>query len=249
MNPFVLISGSAGGIGQATAKLFKEKGWHVFGVDRKNARSDESIDDFINEDVSDPSAVRRIASQVSSNTGRLDALVNNAAVQICKPLLEMKPQEWDEIMAINVRSSLLMVQALFPLMKNNDASIVNVSSVHSLATSSNIAAYAASKGALLSLTRAMAIELSSYGIRANALLPGAVNTSMLQKGLNRGHLKGNTTSGLMKEIGGKSLLGRVGSPREIAHAVLFLSDKLQSSFITGQTIIADGGVLCRLASE
>ncbi|WP_319409735.1 SDR family oxidoreductase [uncultured Desulfosarcina sp.] len=249
MKPSVLITGSAGGIGRAAAELFKKRGWTVFGVDRKPVIHGDLVDKFINEDVSDPDAVLKIASEVSERTDRLDVLVNNAAIQICKPLLETAPSEWDEVMAINVRSCLLMVQAVFPLMKNHDASIINVSSVHSLATSNNIAAYAASKGALLALTRAMAIELSSYQIRVNAILPGAVDTAMLHEGLNRGHLGSENTGELLKELGSRSLLGRVGSPLEIAHAIVFLSDPKQSSFITGQTLIADGGVLCRLGSE
>ncbi|MFM6397291.1 MAG: SDR family NAD(P)-dependent oxidoreductase, partial [Planktothrix sp.] len=126
---------------------------------------------------------------------------------------------------------------------------MNVSSVHAIATSANIAAYAASKGAMLALTRALAIELASNNIRVNAVLPGAVDTPMLHSGLSRGHLRGDNVLDLMEQLGSKHVIGRVGQPQEIAEAIYFLADNNRSSFMTGQGLVVDGGATCRLSTE
>ena len=132
-----------------------------------------------------------IFQQARAFTDRLHALVNNAAMQIAKPLLETSVEEWDAVMASNLRSVFLGIKLAHPLFKAaGGGAIVNVSSVHAVATSANIAAYAASKGGLLALTRAMAIEFAPDNIRCNAILPGAVDTPMLRAGLGRGHVQG-----------------------------------------------------------
>ena len=112
-----------------------------------------------------------------------------------------------------------------------------------------IAAYAASKGALLALTRALAIELAPDSIRVNAVLPGAVDTPMLRSGLTRGHLQGANVQELMQDLGRRTVMGRVGRPEEIAQAILFLADGDRSSFMTGQTLVVDGGATARLSTE
>ena len=120
--------------------------------------------------------------------------------------------------------------------------------MHAIATSSNIAAYAASKGALLALTRAMAIELAPDNIRVNAVLPGAVDTPMLRAGLNRENTQDHNIEISMRNLEKKHVIGRVGQPEEIGQTILFLAD-CQSSFITGQSIIVDGGATARLSTE
>jgi glucose 1-dehydrogenase len=126
---------------------------------------------------------------------------------------------------------------------------VNVSSVHAVATSADIAAYAASKGASQALTRAMALEFARDGIRVNAILPGAVDTPMLHAGLMRGHVQGASVEERMADLGRRTVMGRVGKPEEIARAILFLADSEQSSFMTGQSMIVDGGATARLSTE
>ncbi|MCK4964700.1 MAG: SDR family oxidoreductase, partial [Dehalococcoidia bacterium] len=203
----------------------------------------------IRADVSDVAASRRFFEEVSHDEGRLDALINNAAIQVCKPLVETTPEEWDAVMSSNLRSVYLAVRHAYPLMQENGGAIVNVSSVHAIATSANIAAYAASKGAILSLTRALAIELAPDKIRVNAILPGAVDTPMLHEGLARGHLQGANVQELMQELGRRTVMGRVGQPEEIAQTILFLADNSQSSFMTGQALVVDGGATARLSTE
>ena len=142
-----------------------------------------------------------------------------------------------------------MVKEAFSLLKNARGSIVNSSSVHAVATSKNIAAYAASKGGMVALTRAMAIEFADAGVRVNAILPGAVDTQMLREGLSRGHAKGSNIEDQLNNLGQRTVMGRVGDPREIAQSILFLADEEQSSFITGHAMVVDGGATIRLSTE
>ena len=249
MKPVVLITGVAGGIGSATAKVFADAGWHVVGVDRRKVNDVPGVSHFISADISEPNAPERIFDEVRAHEGRMDALVNNAAIQICKPLVETTPEEWDATMTSNVRSVFLSIRQAYPLLKQQGGAIVNVSSVHAVATSAGIAAYAASKGALLALTRAVALELAEDNIRVNAVLPGAVDTPMLHAGLNRGHVEGHTLDELVRGLGKKHVMGRVGRPEEIGRTILFLADSEQSSFMTGQAIVVDGGATARLSTE
>lgn len=247
----VLITGAAGGIGRAIVQLFAEKGWRVIGVDRAAFGEEFPANGlFIQSDISIGSNIETIFAQAHLFTDRLDALVNNAAVQIAKPVLETSVEEWDAVMASNLRSVFLSVKLAHRLFKAaGGGAIVNVSSVHAVATSANIAAYAASKGGLLALTRALAIEFAPDNIRVNAILPGAVDTPMLRAGLNRGHVSGSDILQRLDNLARKTVNGRVGQPEEIAHAIYFLADNEQSSFMTGQAMIVDGGATCRLSTE
>jgi NAD(P)-dependent dehydrogenase (short-subunit alcohol dehydrogenase family) len=250
-NKVVLITGAAGGIGRATVHLFAEKGWRVIGVDRADFGPDFPQNGlFIQSDVARPEDMQIIFKKAHAFTDTLDALVNNAALQIAKPLIETTVEEWDSVMAANLRSAFLGVKLAHPLLKaRGGAAVVNVSSVHAIQTSVNITAYAASKGGLLALTRAMAIEFAPDNIRANAILPGAVDTPMLRAGLGRGHLGGENVQSRLDNLARKTVNGRVGVPEEIAHAIYFLADNEQSSFMTGQALVIDGGATARLSTE
>ena len=247
----VLITGAAGGIGRATVQLFAEKGWHVIGVDRAPFADDFPQNGlFIQSDISDPAHMEAIFRQAHAFTDRLDALVNNAAMQVTKPLLDTSVEEWDAVMASNLRSVFLSAKLAYPLFKEADGgAIVNVSSVHAVQTSADIAAYAASKGGIMALTRAMAIEFAMDNIRVNAILPGAVDTPMLRAGMSRGHVTGDDIHARLENLARKTVNGRVGKPAEIAHAIYFLADNDQSSFMTGQAMIVDGGATARLSTE
>ncbi len=247
----LLITGAAGGIGRATVEIFSQKGWRVIGVDR-SPRYDAFPEDgiYIQADISLPEKIEEIYEKASSYTDTLDAVVNNAAVQIAKPLIDTTADEWDMVMASNLRSVFLGAKLAYPLLKaRGGGAIVNVSSVHAVATSANIAAYAASKGGLLALTRAMAIEFAPDEIRVNAILPGAVDTPMLRAGFNRGHLGAGDVLDRLENLARKTVNGRVGQPEEIARSIYFLADSTQSSFMTGQALIVDGGATARLSTE
>ena len=249
MKKTVLITGILGGIGRATAEVFSKQGWLVIGVDRTALHNPANVDHYIQADIVEADDLKTVFSEVREKTNGLNALVNNAAVQICKPLMETTPKEWDWVMSANLRSVFLGVQQAFLLLKAAKGAIVNVSSVHAMATSQSIAAYAASKGALLALTRAMAIEFGPDGVRANAILPGAVDTAMLHAGLERNLINADHTANMVRELGRKHVLGRVGQPVEIGKAIYFLADNEQSSFMTGQALVVDGGATARLSTE
>jgi NAD(P)-dependent dehydrogenase (short-subunit alcohol dehydrogenase family) len=239
---FVLVTGAAGGVGRAIVALFTEKNWWVIGVDRADFGNDFPASGlFIQADIADPVQLEAIYNQVSRFTDTLDAVVNNAAIQIVKPLLETSAEEWDAVMASNLRTVFLGAKLAHPLLKNRGGgAIVNVSSVHAVATSPNVSSYAASKGGLLALTRSMAIEFARDNIRVNAILPGAVDTPMLSEHLDQAG---------RESLARKTVNGRIGKPIEIAHAIYFLADEEQSSFMTGQSILVDGGATAKLSTE
>jgi glucose 1-dehydrogenase len=247
----VLITGAAGGIGRATVHYFATKDWRGIGVDRNQFGDGYPATGlFIQADISKPGEFESIFAKIRTFTTQLDAIVNNAAVQVSKPLVETTTEEWDEVMASNLRPVFLATKLAFPLLQEaGESAIVNVSSVHAVATSVNISAYAASKGGILALTRAMAIEFAPQNIRVNAVLPGAVDTPMLRAGLQRGHLSGGSVTDRLDNLARKTVNGRVGKPEELASAIYFLADNSQSSFMTGQALVVDGGATCRLSTE
>lgn len=243
-----LITGASGGIGRASVDVFLDEGWQVLAVDKVSAQSGFAKDvHFIQSDLSQPAQIGRLAAEVADLASEgLNSLVNNAALQHTGSLVDTAVEDWDELMAVNLRAPFLLAQALYPLLKKGSASIVNVASVHALATSSHIGAYAASKGGLVALTRSMAIEFAEDGMRVNAVLPGATDTDMLAAGLQRA---GSDLDKGKVALEGKILLKRIAHPTEIARAIFFLVDDSQSSYITGQSLVVDGGASIRLSSE
>jgi NAD(P)-dependent dehydrogenase (short-subunit alcohol dehydrogenase family) len=251
MAKILLITGAAGGIGRATVAHFAEKGWRVIGVDRQPfGEGFPAQGVFIQADIAEPAQLESIFERTKDFTDTLDALINNAAYQIAKPLIETSVEEWDAVMASNLRSVFLAAKLAYPLLKaRGGGAIVNVSSVHAVATSKDIAAYAASKGGLLALTRAMAIEFAPVNVRVNAILPGAVDTPMLRAGLSRDHAGGGSIEQRLENLARNTVNGKIGQPAEIAHAIYFLADQEQSSFMTGQALVVDGGATARLSTE
>ena len=248
---FVMITGSAGGIGRACVARFARRGWRVIGIDKNEFGEGFPQNGlFIQADIARADQFPMIYRKVTPYTTVLHALVNNAALQVSKPLVETTVDEWDLVIATNLRPVFLSARYFHEmLVKAGDSAIVNMSSVHAVQTSTNIAAYAASKGGILAITRAMAIEFAHDGIRVNAVLPGAVDTPMLRSGLGRGQHSGSTLSDRLDNLARKTVNGRIGQPDEIAHAVYFLADGSQSSFMTGQALIVDGGATARLSTE
>jgi len=251
----MVVTGAAGGIGRAIVQRFVAAGWQAIGWDKAPRPADfPRAARYQQVDLAEPAAIARAAAAVRADFPKLHALINNAALQIAKPLLETTVEEWDAVHAVNLRAAFLVSKALFPALQaaaqaGEGAAVVHVASVHALATSANIAAYAASKGGLLALTRAMAIEWAPFGIRVNAVLPGAVDTPMLRAGLARGHLQGAAVEAQLAELARRTVNGRIGKPAEIAAAVYFLADESQSSFMTGQPLVVDGGATARLSTE
>jgi NAD(P)-dependent dehydrogenase (short-subunit alcohol dehydrogenase family) len=243
----VVVTGAAGGVGHATAELFHREGWYVVGIDRKPHPADMDVDRFEVVDLAQNSNVEETFAAIDADLGRIDALVNNAAIQIAKPMVETTAAEWDLIMDTNVRMAFRTMLAAHPRLQERGGSVVNVSSIHAVATSRSIAVYAASKGALVALTRAAALEMAADRIRVNAVLPGAVDTPMLRAGMLA--RADRTVEESMAILSSKTPLGRIGRAEEIAQAILFLADPDRSSFITGQLLLVDGGAAARLSTE
>lgn len=242
MSKNVIITGVNGGIGRKTAKKFSDEGYHVIGTDI-NPDGRTHCDDFWKTDIEISREISSFCKEIKKKYEQINALVNNAAIQIESPLVKTDIDDWDSIFATNVRSIFLLTKHLVDLLRGG--SIINISSVHARATSKGLSAYAASKGAVCSLTRSMALELAEDDIRANAILPGAINTEMLEQGLKRNR---DYEKARQKLIEGTPLK-KVGNPEDVAKLIYFLADPSLSGNITGQEFICDGGVLAQLASE
>lgn len=250
MGKVVFITGVFGGIGYATASFFKEQGWTTIGMDKFCGKDTEGVVDlFLNLDCSAKENVEAAVKRVSDEYGRLDCLVNNAAVQVCESIDSTTEEQWDKVFRSNIRANFLFIKGMHGLLRNARGNVINVSSVHAMATSKNIAAYAASKGAILAFTRSTALEFAEDNIRVNAVLPGAVNTNMLREGIARGNFGGESIEKRIENLGMKTPSKKVGEPMEIAKVIYFLADNEWSSYITGQALVADGGVLAQLSSE
>lgn len=234
MTRVAVVTGAARGIGAAIVAALEADDWHVIAVDRQPIPRPDAIQ----LDLADPEAV----SIAFEHLPRVDALVNNAAMQHFKPLLETTTEEWDAVLAVNLRAPFLCMRALAKQLGAARGAVVNVSSVHAAATSASIAAYAASKGGLNALTRAAAVEFAAQGVRVNAVMPGAVATMALSDGFAR---RPDSEQSLIE----RTPLARVGQPGEIAQAVAFLVDGQRSGFMTGQCMVVDGGALALLATE
>jgi NAD(P)-dependent dehydrogenase (short-subunit alcohol dehydrogenase family) len=216
------------------------------GLDRREPSEELQLDHYVQVDVAREDLAEEIGALLT-RVDRLDALVNNAAMQTEKPLAETSAAEWDEVLATNLRGPFLAIQAASEALRRSRGAVVNVSSVHAVATSPGLAAYAASKGGLAALTRAAALELAPE-VRVNAVLPGAVDTPMLRAGVRR-WAEPDQVDATLDQLALRTPLRRIAAPSEIAQVILFLADGDRSSFVTGQTIVADGGVTAKLSSE
>ncbi|MDP9414432.1 MAG: SDR family oxidoreductase [Pseudomonadota bacterium] len=246
LDKVAIVTGSTSGIGRAAAERFAREGAHVLVTGRSKdegeavatALNDTALRDgtgeaaFVAADASSSEGVREVVAAAVQRWGRVDLLVNNAAMMTFDPISDLEEEDWDKVLAVNLRGPFLFTKYCLPHMSEGSA-IVNVSSVHAAATMSGVVPYASSKGGLEAFTRALAVELRERKIRVNAVRLGAVDTPMLWE-------NPNVKSG--KE---KIDPADVGSPDQIAEAILFLVSNA-SGFATGAVLNVDGGRLARL---
>jgi NAD(P)-dependent dehydrogenase (short-subunit alcohol dehydrogenase family) len=249
-----IVTGGGSGIGFASAFTLACQGATVvlFGIPRELLSSAvqrlraEGLDAYsVVGDVSDSASVRALVAEVLESHHRLDIIVNSAAIQPYGTVQTTSETDWDRVLAVNLKGVYLTAHYGIPAMKRvGGGAIVNVASVQGIACQENVAAYAASKGAVLALTRAMALDHARDGIRVNAVCPGAIDTPMLR--LCAAQNKGTKTEDdVIKEWGLSHPLGRVGKPEEVGALVAFLCGP-SSGFCTGGEYKVDGGLLAKL---
>jgi len=236
-----LVTGAARGIGFAIAERFTAEGARVTLVDVLEDAGRESARRLTNAtfavaDVSNAGDVRRIVDDALARGGRIDILVNNAGILHASEFLELKEEDFDRVLRVNVKSMFLMGQAVAKSMvaAGVHGAIVNMSSVNAVLAIPTQVPYTVSKGAVGQLTKVMALALAPHGIRVNAIGPGTIATEMT-KGLQ-------TDEAARKRIMSRTPLGRLGEPSEIASIAAFLASD-DASYLTGQTIYPDGGRL------
>ena len=243
-----LITGGASGIGRATAELFAREGAAVIIAD-VNSEVGNSVAAkviasggravFETADVTRATDCRCLLERAIQDFGKIDILFNNAGIMRRATVLDLREEDWDRVMAINVKSIYLLSREVIPHMqKNGGGSIINTASGWGLSGGPKAAVYCASKGAVVLLTKAMAVDHGPQNIRVNCICPGDTDTAML-----RGEAKqvGADEANFMADAA-KRPLGRVGSPEEIARAALYLASDA-SSFVTGTALVVDGGGL------
>lgn len=248
-----LVTGTTG-IGRAIALRLAEGGAQVLacGIDSQandNLRDEASRRGLSLEtelcDVSAPEQVARVTNFAVQRWGGIDILVNAAAIHPFGTVLETEPETWNRCMGVNVGGIFLLARAVIPIMrKRGGGSIINLASVQGYASQKGVAAYATSKGAIHSLTRALALDHAPDKIRVNSISPGSIRTPMLAS--SAAHFSpGLQEDAVFARFGAAHPLGRIGTPEEVAELAAFLASD-QSSFCTGADFRVDGGLLAQL---
>lgn len=238
----VLVTGGAQNIGLAIAKAFQTEGATVLVADL-HPPDDYSLI-YQHANVAEEDSVVRLMARITESFGRLDVLVNNAGISVEVPIKDMTVEQWDRVMAVNVRSVFLMTKHAFPLMSNRVSrkpAIVNISSIEGLGANPQHGVYGASKGAVASFTHNTALEYGPYGIRCNAIAPGWINTPFNEQFL----AQYPDLDKVDAEIKALHPVGRLGLPEDIANTAVYLASE-KASFITGQEIVVAGGRMAKL---
>jgi NAD(P)-dependent dehydrogenase (short-subunit alcohol dehydrogenase family) len=245
-----IVTGAGRGIGEAIVHRFAREGASVVAAQRSQedgeavvAAVTQSGGDAISipTDVRDEASVERLVSSTIETFGRIDILVNNAGVGIRRTVTESTMDEWDEVMEPNVRGVFLcMKYGIQPMVEQRSGSVINMASVASFVGFTRDAAYCASKGAVLMLTRQAALDYAPMGIRVNAICPGFIDTPMLRYYCSQQP----DPDAAWHEVLAQHPMGRVGTPEDIAGAAVYLAGD-DSTWVTGSTITVDGGLLAQ----
>jgi NAD(P)-dependent dehydrogenase (short-subunit alcohol dehydrogenase family) len=245
----VVVTGAGSGIGRACAEGFAAEGAKVVIVDVNPSAADAVVEQIesgggqaaaLIADVSKAVDARKIAQEAVARFGGIDCLVNNAGIQTYGTVVDTDEETWDRTLNINLKGVFLVSKYCIPeIAKRGGGAVVNMGSVQGIRTQRNVAAYTATKGAILALTRTMALDHAAQNIRVNAVAPGSVDTPMLRWAA--GLFEPDDPDSAIEKWMALHPLGRVARSSEIAQVVMFLASD-QASFVTGATIVVDGGL-------
>ena len=241
MRKFALVTGSSGNIGRAIVDTFLDDNCYVLGIDKKPSKRFDKNYNEIEVDLinfgQEENYRKKILTQIKKHQPKkVDNfyLINNAAVQILGEIENLSFNDWNDSLIVNSMAPFFLVQGLVEQLKMSKGTVVNISSIHSKLTKPNFSCYAASKSALESLTRSLAIELSSYGISVNAVSPAAIETEMLLKGFEKNPDK-------YERLKDHHPTKTIGSSHELAKFIKLICDN-QSNFLTGAVLEFNGGI-------
>lgn len=249
-----IVTGAAGGIGEATVRKFVQNGFHAVAVDvgdEGQALRDRMVAEggscqFVRCDVADEDQVRGLIRSVVEDWGGIDVLVNNAGMQLVKPLCEITWAEFRRVVEVNMGGEFLLCKYVLPVMKKQgEGAIVNIASISAHVGSPNRTIYCATKGAIVAFTRGLALEVGPYNIRVNSISPGPINTRMLWGTHERlSKIRGVSLKETIAETESAVVQGRLGTPEEVAEAIYFLAGS-GASFVTGSDLLVDGGFVAK----
>jgi NAD(P)-dependent dehydrogenase (short-subunit alcohol dehydrogenase family) len=241
-----LVTGGGTGIGAATAVAFAQEGATVVVAGRRPEPLEETVNAIragggtafaTRGDVGRAADVHSIATEAVEAAGPIDVLVNNAGQELVAGVVDTSEESWDRVLDTNLKSIYLLGRELLPQMtERRSGSIINVASQLGFVGARNFAAYGASKGGVINLTRSMALDCADQGVRVNALCPGAIDTPLLRRQFE----DREGPQGTIEKLAALHPMGRLGQPEEIAPAAVFLASD-DSSFMTGAALVIDGG--------
>jgi NAD(P)-dependent dehydrogenase (short-subunit alcohol dehydrogenase family) len=244
-NKICIVTGAGSGIGRASALLFAAEGARVVAADLDEAAAAATVAEMSTEglarrvDVADENETKTLADETVERFGRIDVLFNNAGIAGVGDLEETSLELWERVMSVNARGVFLMSRAVVPQMiAQKSGSIVNMSSAIAHTGLARRVSYAASKGAVLALTKSMQVDLAPHGVRVNALMPGTIMTPFVEQYLAKSYADPEEGK---KSIRARQLTGDLGMPEDIAYAALYLASD-ESKYMAGSGFVIDGGM-------